>query len=130
MFFHGLKYKRLYSQLVAIQPEANDNTRRHGGQERLVPEGFSRKGVGDMHFDDRRCYRFHGIGNANGGVCIGPGIQYDAIVAKAFFLYFGYYFSFNIALEVRQLYAGVFILQSGEIVIKSPAAVYFGFARA
>ena len=43
---------------------------------------FASEEIADVHFHDRTRRRAHGIGNDDGGVCVGACVEYDAGIAS------------------------------------------------
>jgi len=90
-------------------------------------EFLPRMYITDMHFDHRRLYSGNSIPDGHGCMRVTARVKDNPITGKPCPLQFVDQFPFYIALKITEDYSGIFPLQTGIILLKSIAAIHFGF---
>lgn len=120
--------KRVYCQFVAFKSEADNDAFYIWRNIRLVPERFSRKGIGNMYFDCRSANRLYSISDSYRGMRVRSRVENDSIKREACLMKLINNLSFNIALEIMKLKRRKFSLKRCEVFLKGSMSIDFGFA--
>ena len=110
--------KGLYRQAVTVEAEAADDTTTSTANHGVMAELFALMHIRDMHLDDRSRYGTDAVMKCHTCVRIGTGIEHDAVVIKSYLLHLIDELSFDITLEIIDLYVRITLTQQWQICLE------------
>lgn len=114
----------LHGQVVGVKPEADDDSSACFGEVGVMAVGFAGEYVGYVYFHHGCGDAPNGVGNGNGGVCVGAGVEHNAVVGEACCVEFVDDFAFVVGLEIADFYRGAIGLQLFQVVLKILMSVH------
>jgi len=123
-------YQCLDGKAVAVESEAAYETYATWADDATTAEFLALIDVADVHFDCGCAHTSQGIEDGDAGVCVGSGIEYDAVTVEANLVDHVDDFAFQVALEVVDAYLGESCTQFLQVVFPSAFAIDFRLANA